>query len=528
VPAMRRILSFVLVLCALSAPSTASAQPPVDPGADPAAADPGAEPAAAPTEAAEPAAAPTEGVDPAAPETAGEATDGEMTPEQRAEYAAALRQFVQEIRARVLGKITAKIQAKQEEKLDRMAAIISVLALSGVFLLFMPFHLRRRYPGRMGHHFKYSALAALLFFLTVVLFSFVLFAMRGAQTALGEYTNPQVRLVSSTFDLIENKAEDMAEVGPLLIEPTLQSLNEETDSPVLVIMLENIQKLKNDVSVFTSVGRFVKKLDWLFGMLPILFTGLAMILFARMAWPTLAEIIRLPESAAEGRRGAVGHAVRLTLRSVWAEAKATLCVVGVLLALTLLAAFLLGFVLEPAIEIFMAYLAVAFLYIQVDANASSFWILFSLMGSVLFLVLNLAVIVLTTLFFLAKSQKILQGRFRKGVPLGIHRRFWRWGTLGAIWAQLLPVLYIAVAVKAIGWFVEKSAERFLDPQNPADSNWPFVLASGPALFLVTFLLIFWIGRGVSALRFLATYKVEGEAYAAVVVAEDTFARSPGA
>jgi hypothetical protein len=516
VSAMHRILTVVAVLGALG--GTARAQEP-DQVADPTG-------VAAPDQPAEdqPASTPAQPADPGAAPEAG----GEMTAEQRADYAAALRQAVQEIRARVLAKIVSNIQRKQQEKLDRMAAIISVLAFCGVFLLLLPFHLRRRYPGKMRVLFKYSALAALLFFLAVNLFAVVLFAMRGAQTALGEYTNPQVRLVSSTFDLIENKADEMAEIGPLLIEPTLQSLNEESDSPVLVIMLENIQKLRNDVSVFSSIGRFVKKLDWLFGMLPILFTGLAIFLFARMAWPTLTEIVRLPERAAEGRRGAVGHAVRYTLRSVWAETKATFCVVAVLIGLSLLAGFLLGFVLEPAIEVFMAYLAVAFLYIQVDAEASSFWILFSLMGSLLFLVLNLAVIVLTTIFFLAKSQKIFQGRFRRGVPLAMHRRFWRWGTLGAIWAQLLPVLYIAVAVKAIGWFVEKSVDRFLDPQNPAESNWPFILASGPALFLVTFLLIFWIGRGGSALRFLATYKVEGEAYAAVAAAEDAFTRGAGA
>lgn len=440
----------------------------------------------------------------------------EMTDQQRAEYAAALRQVVQQVRGRVLDSITAKIERKQEQKLDRMATVISLFAWSGLLLLFLPFLLRKKYPRKMGVLFKYSALAALLFFLAVNLFAVVLFVMRGTQTALGQYTNPQIKLVSSTFDLIEKKADEMAEVGPILIEPTLQSLNGETDEPVLVIMLENIQKLSNDVSVFTSVGRFVKKLDWMFGMLPILFIGLSILLFARVARPTLTEIVRLPERAAQGERRAARHMVRLTLRNVWAEARATFCVVGVLIGLTLLAAFLLGFVLEPAIEIFMAYLALAFFYIQVDAAASSFWILFSLMGSILFLVLNLAVIVATTIFFLAKSQKIFQQRFRSGVPLRAHRRFWQWGILSAVWTQVLPVLYIAVAVKAIGWFVEKSVERFLGQPEP---NWAFVLATGPAMFLVTFLLIFWIGRGFSALRFLARYRADGQAYAAVAAAD---------
>jgi len=462
---------------------------------------------------AEPAAA---GTETAAGEEEG-ATPFDMTPEQRAQYAAALRQVVQQVRGKVLDKISDRIATKQGQKLDRIALVLSIFACCGVFLLFMPLFLKKKYPNQTGTLFKYSALAALLFFLAVNLFAVVLFTMRGTQSALGKYTNPQVKMVSSTFDLIEEKAEDMADIGPILIEPTLASLTGETDAPVLTVMLENVQKLKNDMTVFTTVGKFFTKLNWLFGMLPILFIGLAIFLFAKVAKPTLLEIVRLPERAASGERGVVAHTVRLTLRNVWAEAKATFATVGVLMLLTLVAAFLLGHVLQPAIEIFMAYLAICFMYVQIAPDASSFWILFSLMGSIMFLVLNLAVIILSTAFFLGKCQKIFQKRFREGVPLAAHGRFWKWGVASALWAQLLPVLYILASVPAIGWFVEKSVDRFL---NETTQNWAFILGTGPAMFIVTFLLVFWVGRGVSALGFLARYKVEGEAYAGVQVAED--------
>ena len=298
---------------------------------------------------------------------------------------AALRESARAVRAAVYDKMAAKIEAKQAEKLDRISLLLSIFAWCGALLLFLPFYLRKRYPDKMGVLFKYSALAALLFFLAVSLFSVVLLVMRGAQGALGESTNPQIRLVTATFDLIEDKADEMADVGPLLIEPTLASLSsdEAGDQPVLAVMLENIQKLRNDVTVFTSIASFVKRLDWLYGVLPLVFIGLAMVLFFRVARPTLTEIVRLPERAAQGEEGAVRHTVRLTLRNVWAETRAAFCIVGVLIALSILASSLLGFVLEPAIEVFMAYLAVSFLYIQVDAAASSFWILFSLMGSIL-------------------------------------------------------------------------------------------------------------------------------------------------
>lgn len=448
--------------------------------------------------------------------------DAEMTPEQRADYVAALRELARSTRAAMFDRMTARIEARQVEKLDRISFLLSLFALSGALLLFMPFFLRRKYPDRMGVLVRYSALAALLFYLAVNLFAVVLLLMRGTQSAFGEYTNPQIKLVSATFDLIEDKADEMAEVGPLLIEPTLQSLSAGGDGTVLGVMLENVNKLRNDVSVFSSIARMVERLDWLFGMLPLLFVGLALVLFGRVTWPTLSEIARLPERAAQGQRGAVRHTLRLTLRNVWAEARATFCVVGVLIALSLLASWLLGLVLQPAIEVFMAYLALAFIYIQVDAAAGSFWILASLMGALLFLLVNLAVILLTTILVLLKAQKIFQQRFRAGVPLRAHRRFWQWGAAGAVWIQLLPVLYVAVAVKAIGWFVEASAERMIDQANPAASNWPFLLVSGPLLFLLGFAFIFWLGRGVSALGFLARYRVDGQGYAAVDAAEHAF------
>lgn len=494
-PAMRRNLAILSLACALAGPAgRAVAQP-----------GPAAE---APVEAAPAGAPPADG--PAEPAT-------EMTPAQRAEYVAALREMARSTRAAMFDRMTARIQEKQAEKLDRISMLLSLFALSGALLLLLPFFLRRKYPDRMGVLVRYSALAALLFYLAVNLFAVVLLLMRGTQTAFGEYTNPQIKLVAATFDLIEDKADEMAEVGPLLIEPTLQSLSAEGDGTVLGIMLENVHKLRNDVSVFSSIARFVERLDWLFGMLPLVFVGLALFLFARVTWPTLTEIARLPERAAQGERGAVRHTLSLALRNVWAETRVFFGVAGVLIALSVLASSLLGLVLEPAIEVFMAYLALAFLYIQVDAAASSFWILASLMGALLFLLVNLAVIL--TILVLLKAQKIFQQRYRAGIPLRAHRRFWQWGALGAVWIQVLPVLYVAVAVKAIGLFVEASADRMIDQTNPAASNWPFLLVSGPLLFLLGFALIFWLGRGASALRFLARYRVDGQGYAAAAAAE---------
>jgi hypothetical protein len=430
-----------------------------------------------------------------------------MSDEDRAKYAVALRQVVAQVRGKVMDKITAKIAQKQESKLDNFALALSLFALCGVFLLGLPLVLRKKYPGKGGPLFKYSALAALLFFLAVNLFAVVLFVMRGAQGVLGEHTNPQVQIVESTFDLFADKADDLALIGPTLVEPTLASLTGESEEPVVTQMLANAQRLKQDFTAFSKVGAVFKKVDWLFGMLPLILIGVGLFLFAKVARPTLTEIVKLPERAVSGAEGVVKQTVKLTLRNVWAEAKAAFAAVGLLVGLTLVASVLLGLVLQPALEVFIAYLTLALLYVQLSPEASTFWVLFSLTASMLFLVLNLAVVVLSSAFFLGKAQRIFQAKFREGVPLGQHKRFWTWGSLGAVWAQVLPVLYILVAVKGIGWLVEKSMDRYFNAENPAASSWGFLLASGPAMFLVTFGLVFWAARGVKALAYLAKYRV---------------------
>ncbi len=436
-------------------------------------------------------------------EGAGEGESGvaslfeEMTPERRAEYAAALREVVAGVRGKVTEKIADKIAGKQNDRMAQIAAVLSLVSLGGLLLLGAPLVLRRRFPGQGAVLWKYSALAAVMFVLAVNLFTGVLLLMRGSQAVMGQATNPQLQVVESTFDLMYDKAPDLAEIGPVLIEPTLVGLTGESEEPVLTIMLDNVQKLRSDFTVFTTVGTFFKRLDWLFGLLPIVMIGLAMLLFAKAAWPTLAEIVRLPGRAASGEAGAGRRVVALTLRNVWAELRATLAVIGVLFVLTVLAGILVGLVLAPAIEIFLAYLTVSLMYVQVVDQASSFWVLFSLMASIVFLAANLGVVLVTTAFFLGTSQKLFQARFREGVPLGQHRRFWLWGSAAVVWALVLPVLYILVAQEGVAWLAGKMI---------ATGSWPLVLGGGPALFLLGFAVVFWAARGARGLGFIKRYQ----------------------
>ncbi len=431
-----------------------------------------------------------------------------MTDAQKAEYAALLRQVVKAVRGKVMDKMSARVEAKQAAKLDKLGLALGIFSLLGALLLFLPLKLKKKYPGQGRLLFKYSALAALLFFLAVNLFASVMFAMRGAQGVLGQQTNPQLKIVDATFDLFDDKAEDLAAIGPALIEPTLASLTGESDEPVVSTLLGNVQRFQSKLTVFQSLASMFKKVDWLFGMLPIILMGVALLLFVKTALPTLKEIARLPErAAASGHEGVARSAVRFTLHNVWAEAKATLGAIGVLLGLTLLAGVVLGFVLQPVLEVFITYLTANLLYVMFDPEASAFWVGFALIATMLFLVLNLAVVVLATAFYMGKAQKSFQAKFREGVPLSAQKGLWTWGSLSAAWSMILPVLYVLVAYKAIGWLFEKALERHLDTENLADSNWGVILGSGPALFLLTFGAVFWAARGGRALGFLARYRI---------------------
>ncbi len=56
--------------------------------------------------------------------------------------------------------------------------------------------------------FKYSAIAAATFFVTVNLFGGVLFGLKTVQGALGSATNPSLALQNGTFDTLHDNAED--------------------------------------------------------------------------------------------------------------------------------------------------------------------------------------------------------------------------------------------------------------------------------------------------------------------------------
>src|SRR5699024_8596673 len=114
-----------------------------------------------------------------------------------------------------------------------------------------------------------------------------------------------------------------------------------------------------------------------------------------------------------------------------------------------------------------------------------------------------AVIASMTLF-LGKVQKIFQRRFNEKVPLREHKQFWKWGTVSAFLAQLVPWGYLVFAT----WALEKINDKLVEGVESADGMpWSAILLVGPLFLVVGFGVVFWAARGFKALGFLAKYKV---------------------
>ena len=413
-----------------------------------------------------------------------------------------LRTAIRAAKAKVLPKLEAKIEIKSARRMATISKLIFGFSLAGVLLLGMPLFLRRRYPGQGAKLFKYSALAAVTFVVTVNLFGVIALGFRSAQAALARQTNPQLKIAEGFFDGLDDNADEMASMGGQLIGPTLYQLQASDEQPT-VLLLENGQKLIGDARVFVSIAHLFKKLDFIFALLPIVLLLLTLALFVRSIWPTLLEIIRLPAAAASG--SASGRdVIRRALRRVLAEVLVTLCTVGVLFAITILASAILGYVVKPALYSILEFFGTAIVYLQVVPDASSGLIFDSLFGVILFLGLNLVAIIVAMSMYLGKAQRVFQRRFHDHQPLRAHARFWKWGTISVLVAQLVPLVYMVFAA----WALDKIENHLIGgADDPTKIPWAAVMLVGPLFLVVGFALVMWASRALRAIRFLATYKV---------------------
>lgn len=421
----------------------------------------------------------------------------------KAAYAAFLRSALAKVRPRVVSKLEDKMLAGQSTSMNRLSAGLFFFSLLGVFLLFRPLFLAKRFPGQGITLFKYSAISAGLFFLTVNLFAMVIGVLKTAQGAAGHFTNPQIAVVEAAFDVLDKNADDLVEVGPKLIEPSMHELAK-GDASFVVVLLENFKGIKSDIDAILAIAKLMKALDGVFALLPAFLTVIAIVTFALSAKDTLLAIVRLPETAVAS--GGAGVVIRGALRRVKNELLATLCLVGCLIVLAIGGGVALRAAVEPAVESLLNTVFLAAVYIQVE-KVSSVVLFGGLALSALVLVLNIGVVMAASSAALGKLHKIFQRKFHEGLPLRAHGRFWKRAPFAVLLCFVFPFVYDLLAEKGVEAFVHKTLTSTEHPSYGA------ALIGSPLVVVIGFVVCFGVVLGGHAMVFLFRYPVKSIALA---------------
>lgn len=421
-------------------------------------------------------------------------------PQDPKSYVTALRGLIAKQKEKMLAKIEAKHEASQEKKMGALSAGIGWFSLAGFFLLFTPLFLHKKYPGKFGLLFKYSLLACVSFIVSVNLFASVMLLMKSAQGIAGSATNPQYSIAEATFDVLSEQAEELAVIGPTLLEAPLARVASGEEENVVSAILNNVQTLKADVMVFKRIGDWFKGLSGLFGYVPTILTVLAVLAFVMTMKPMIAKIVGLPAQAAAGNVSGAS-VVKEVFFTLLKEVLVTLLVIVVLIFSTLVAGVLLATLAKPAVEALLGYAITAILYVLLAKDFSTTWVYVSLVGSIAFLVLNVAIVLVSSGMFVGKAQKLLRLKMHEKVPLRSQWKFWVLGPLALIWVQVVPLIFISVAQPAVEHLIEWIMKRSGDI---SQVSWPTLLGSGPLVLVVGFLL-FWLAWGLEPLLFIARF-----------------------
>lgn len=273
-----------------------------------------------------------------------------------------------------------------------------------------------------------------------------------------------------------------------------------------IALLNNAMAIKEDFKAFEAVRGWMESLSGVMGYLPPILSVVAVLLFVLGLKEVLIDIIKLPERVVKGEvTGA--QTLKTVFRKLGAEMKATGMLLLILIVIMIFSSAFLSTAVEPAIEAFMAYTFTTYFYVASEAQASTGVVYGSLGGSLLFTLLNVLTIFVTTLMFLGKMQKVFRAKFHERVPYKAQRGFLKWGTLSLLWAFILPLLYISFAQPAVESLIESQVEG-------GEINWSMLLLSGPLVLTVGFLVFFWLVRGLKAMLYIIRFKPVGDKQAA--------------
>lgn len=452
----------------------------------------------------------TEGAPDSAEEAAAEASIGvdlgdEAVPTDPAIYKQLLIEALENVREKSVARITERMAASQESKMDVISTILMGVGWLGLLLLLTPLVLGRKYPGKTGLLFKGGAAAAATFALSVWLFTSVVLLLRSVQGGLGEIANPQLAMVEGGVDGLIKNIDDLVVLAPHFLEVPLAQVATGEQDNLAVALLQNAAAFKEDARLFSNVAGWFRWMSDLFAYVPIALLLATVGLFFFNVRHLLKSIILMPARVAAGE-GQLGGTVKTAFRSVWREVKATFALIGVLIVSTIGVGVVLSAAVGPAMEAFLLLFVQAALYVEVVPAASTGLVYASLGGALVFLVLNVVVVLAANILYIAKAQRVFRQKFHAAVPLKTHKRFFGKASLSLLWTFLVPPLFIVGAEPLVD-FVQDQITGGRGANDLASLPWGPMMLSGPAILVFGFVLVFWLVRGFKALAFIARYPV---------------------
>lgn len=419
-----------------------------------------------------------------------------------ADFVASFTALVEKMREKIITKMIYKTTQKQSKTMGLLMMIMLGLTAAGVFILLTPLFLAKKYPGKEKLVWKGALLATFAYISTMLVFTGAVFLLRTAKNETAMLVNPPLAIANASFDAVHHQVafltsspggEDDVRV---LLEPPIAALAAGSEDGMLEAVLDNVSQFKDDFTVFKALANFFKGLGWLFASVSTILVIVAVVMFMLSQKSLLRDILRLPTQVAGGDVANFGAAFGAMQKRTGKEVLALILAIGVLLASAFIAGFLLYMALTPAVAALFDYLMANIAYVLTPGDASRLVVYGSLFGYGIFLGLVVVLIILGNAFFVGKFQKVVQQKFRHGIPAPTYKKFWLWGPLAAIWVQVLPVAILFLT----SFILDKMFEG-----RSGDMSWETALLVGPLGQLVALPLLFWIFQGFRALKFLLKF-----------------------
>lgn len=418
-----------------------------------------------------------------------------------ADFVASFTALVEKMREKIIAKMIYKTTQKQSKTMGLLMMIMLGLTAAGVLILLTPLFLAKKYPGKEKLVWKGALLATFAYISTMLVFTGAVFLLRTAKNETAMLVNPPLAIANASFDAVHDQVAFLTSTPGgeddvrVLLEPPIAALAAGSEDGMLEAVLDNVSQFKDDFSVFKALANFFKGLGWLFASVSTILVIVAVVMFMLSQKSLLRDILRLPTQVASGDVANFGAAYGAMQRRTGKEVLALVLAILVLLASAFIAGFLLYLALSPAVAALFDYLMANIAYVLTPGDASRLVVYGSLFGYGLFLGLIVVLIILGNAFFVGKFQKVIQQKFRHGIPAPTYKKFWLWGPLAAIWVQVLPV--------AILFLTSFILDKMVDGRG--DISWETALLVGPLGQLAALPLLFWIFQGFRALKFLLKF-----------------------